>query len=130
MLLEKRAARAWILMRTCALADGIAIEPLSTVRSVADQRGLIARKLKRGDTLQQILSVNAAPGYSEHHSGRAIDIGSPGCAALDEAFEHSAAFAWLREHATAFGFRMSYPRGNTLGVIYEPWHWYFVGSDG
>ena len=129
MLLEQHAARAWTQMRARAAGDGVAIEPLSSFRSVAYQRGLIARKLKRGDMLEDILKVNAAPGFSEHHSGRAIDIGTPGVAPLDETFELSPAFAWLRAHASEFGFRMSYPRNNTLGVIYEPWHWYFFGNE-
>ncbi len=128
MYLAPAAASAWRQMRARAAATDINIEPISTFRSVAYQRGLIARKLKRGDTLTQILSVNAAPGYSEHHSGRAIDIGTPGCAALNEAFEQTPAFRWLAEHAANFGFHMSYSRNNPLGVIYEPWHWYFVGK--
>lgn len=128
MYLAPRAALAWLQMRACAVAEGINIVPISSFRSVAYQRGLLARKLKRGDSLAQILSVNAAPGYSEHHSGRAIDIGTPGCAPLDEAFEHTPAFRWLAEHAADFGFRMSYPRDNPLGVIYEPWHWYYAGT--
>lgn len=128
MLLAPSAARAWRAMRASAAEAGITLEPLSTFRSVAYQRGLIARKLKRGGTLDAILRVNAAPGYSEHHSGRAIDIGTPGCAALDETFEQTSAFSWLQQHAATFGFRISYPRDNSLGVIYEPWHWYYVGS--
>ena len=129
MYLVAAAARAWLQMNARAAQDGIAIEPLSSFRSIAYQRGLIARKLKRGDTLEEILKVNAAPGFSEHQSGRAIDIGTPGVAPLDETFELSPAFAWLRAHAGEFGFRMSYPRNNTLGVIYEPWHWYFFGDE-
>jgi D-alanyl-D-alanine carboxypeptidase len=128
MLLAERAARAWLAMRSAAHADGVALEPISTFRSIAYQRGLIARKLARGDSLEAILLVNAAPGYSEHHSGRAIDIGTPGCAPLDEAFERTPAFAWLVGHAARFGFHLSYPRGNALGVIYEPWHWLHVGG--
>jgi hypothetical protein len=128
MYLATPAAKGWRAMHAAAARDGVTLQPVSTFRSAAYQRGLIARKLKRGDTLATILSVNAAPGYSEHHSGRAIDIGTPGCAALDEAFERTPAFAWLQQHAPTFGFRLSYPRDNALGVIYEPWHWYFVGT--
>jgi D-alanyl-D-alanine carboxypeptidase len=79
--------------------------------------------------LQEILKVNAAPGFSEHHSGRAIDIGTPGQPPAEESFEHTAAYAWLDAHAEQFGFRLSYPRGNSHGISYEPWHWYWIGHD-
>jgi D-alanyl-D-alanine carboxypeptidase len=54
-----------------------------------------------------------------------VDINTPGCEARQEPFERTAAFDWLCAHADRFGFGMSYPRGNTLGFIYEPWHWYY-----
>ena len=73
--------------------------------------------------VSDILSVNAAPGYSEHHTGRAIDIASPGSRPLTEEFEDSAAFRWLERNAAGYGFSMSYPRDNPGGFIYEPWHW-------
>ena len=129
MFLVAAAAKAWRAMRTSAQADAIVLEPVSTFRSVAHQRALVERKLARGDGIDQVFAVNAVPGYSEHHSGRAVDIGTPGCPALDEAFEHTPAFAWLQQHAESFGFRLSYPRDNRHGVIYEPWHWCFVTTE-
>lgn len=129
MFLAPKAASAWRAMQAAAHADGVVLEAVSTFRSIAHQRALVARKLARGDSLAQVFAVNAVPGYSEHHSGRAIDLGTPGCAALDEAFEHTPAFAWLQRHADTFGFRLSYPRDNRHGVIYEPWHWCFVDHE-
>lgn len=123
MFLASKAASAWRAMQATAHADAVVLEAVSTFRSIAHQHALIARKLARGGGIAQVFAVNAVPGYSEHHSGRAIDLGTPGCAALDEAFEHTAAFAWLQQHASTFGFRLSYPRDNRHGVIYEPWHW-------
>lgn len=79
--------------------------------------------------MQEILNVNAAPGYSEHHGGRALDIGTPGEPPAEESFEHTPAFAWLTRHAGDFGFVMSYPRGNPHGIVYEPWHWYHREQD-
>ncbi len=79
--------------------------------------------LIKGMNIYKILEVSAAPGYSEHHSGRALDITTPGYAVLEEEFEHSPAFEWLCEHAPGFGFSLSFPRDNPHGVIYEPWHW-------
>ena len=81
------------------------------------------RKRERGLSIDEILKISAAPGYSEHHSGRAIDLTAPGYAALEEEFEKSPSFAWLRRHARRFGFALSYPRNNRRGIAYEPWHW-------
>ena len=122
------AARAWQRMREAASNDGAPIEAISGYRSHAYQLGIFARKLARGQTVEQILSVNAAPGYSEHHSGRAIDIGAPGEPPAEESFEDTPAFAWLQRRAGEFGFEMSYPRGNPHGITYEPWHWRSSGD--
>ena len=124
------AARAWLAMRRAAGADGVALEAISGYRSHDYQLGIFERKLARGQTLDRILTVNAAPGYSEHHDGSALDIGTPGEPPAEESFESTAAFAWLQAHAAAFGFRMSYPRDNPHGIVYEPWHWRFHGDAG
>lgn len=117
------AARAWQRMRTAALDDGVALEAISGYRSHDYQLGIVQRKLARGQALADILTVNAAPGYSEHHSGRALDLGAPDQPAAEESFEATAAFAWLQRRAGDYGFAMSYPRGNPHGIVYEPWHW-------
>jgi zinc D-Ala-D-Ala carboxypeptidase len=121
--LDARAFAAWTAMKVAAARDGIDLQLVSAFRSITYQRDLIQRKLARGDSIATILAINAAPGYSEHHSGCALDIGTPGYAHLEIEFEQSPAFAWLKAHAANFGFRMSFPRDNTYGVQYEPWHW-------
>lgn len=121
--LAPRAARAFSRMRETAAADRIALQVVSAFRSAEYQLDIIKRKLERGQTIDEILRVSAAPGYSEHHSGRVVDLTTPGYAALEEEFENSPAFAWLREHASRFGFALSYPRDNPHGIAYEPWHW-------
>lgn len=123
--LTAATALAWVRMVRAAAADSVALEAISGYRSHAYQAGIFRRKRARGIALEQILRVNAAPGYSEHHSGRALDIGTPGEPAAEESFEATAAFAWLTAHAAGFGFRMSYPRDNPHGIAYEPWHWCF-----
>lgn len=125
--LQPVAARAWRAMRSAAATDGIVLESISGYRSHDYQLGIFERKLARGQSLAQILAVNAAPGYSEHHGGCALDIGTPGEPAAEESFEATPAFAWLSTHACAHGFAMSYPRGNPHGIVYEPWHWRFGG---
>ena len=110
-------------MREAAAGDSADLQVVSAFRSIEYQLGILERKLASGQSVTEILRVSAAPGYSEHHTGRAVDVTAQGFAALEEEFEKSPAFAWLTENAGRFGFRMSYPRGNRHGVVYEPWHW-------
>lgn len=121
--LHADAALAWNAMQADALRDGVALEAISGYRSHDYQLGIFERKLAQGQSVEAILTVNAAPGYSEHHSGLALDIGTPGEPAAEESFEATEAFAWLQANAGAHGFALSYPRGNPHGISYEPWHW-------
>lgn len=127
--LETRTFAAWTAMKGAAAGTGIELQLVSAFRSIAYQKELFQRKLARGDSIDMILAVNAAPGFSEHHTGRALDIGCPGYAHLEVEFEQSPAFAWLMSHATGFGFHLSFPRGNSYGVQYEPWHWCYRGNE-
>jgi D-alanyl-D-alanine carboxypeptidase len=121
--LAPRAARAFMRMREAAAGDAIELQLVSAFRSTDYQLGILQRKLERGQTIDDILRVSAAPGYSEHHSGRAIDLTTPGHSALEEEFERSPAFGWLQANAARFGYALSYPRGNPHRIAYEPWHW-------
>ncbi len=121
--LAPRAARAWRKMQAAAAADGVTLLPLSAFRSIARQTLLIRRKLAQGQHITDILKVSAVPGCSEHHTGRALDLGSPDSLALEGRFARTAAFRWLQRHAGRFGFHLSYPRNNPHGIVYEPWHW-------
>ena len=121
--LTPAAYRAWAAMKRDAAGEGVAMFLVSAFRSPRYQHDLIARKLAIGQSIEEILAVNAAPGYSEHHTGRALDIGAPDCEVLTEMFECTPAFRWLAGNAERYGFHMSYPRGNKLGIAYEPWHW-------
>ncbi len=123
--LTPAAAQSWRAMQLAAAADGITLVLESAFRSVARQTEILRIKLAAGDTLEQALQWVAPPGYSEHHTGCAVDIGTPGSVALREEFETTTAFAWLRAQAGRHGFLMSFPRGNVQGYSYEPWHWCF-----
>ena len=126
--LVPEAAAAWNLMRDAALDEGVELLLLSAFRSVARQTAIVAAKLAKGQTLDQILVVSAYPGFSEHHSGQAIDIGTSGARHFEEEFEATTAFAWLVVRARDFGFALSYPRDNPFGIAYEPWHWRHGGT--
>ena len=121
------AASQWQAMVSAATGDGIMLMIVSGFRSVEHQAALIRRKISAGQTIDEILMVNAAPGYSEHHTGRAVDIATPGWRPLTEEFESSDAFKWLCSNSGRFGFSLSYPRDNPHGFTYEPWHWSING---
>jgi D-alanyl-D-alanine carboxypeptidase len=121
--LAPETATAWRKMKASAAADGVQLLIVSGYRSIRHQADIIRRKLAAGQSIAAILALNAAPGYSEHHTGRAIDIATPGTRPLTAEFEDSTAFGWLQANAGVFGFRMPYGRGNRYGFDYEPWHW-------
>ncbi|MEO5630106.1 MAG: M15 family metallopeptidase [Thermomonas sp.] len=117
------AARAWLRLHEAAMRDDVVLDAISGFRSHDYQLGIFERKLARGLTIDEILAVNAAPGFSEHHGGLALDIGAPDEPPAEENFEHTVAFNWLQANAGGHGFVMSYPRDNPHGIVYEPWHW-------
>ena len=117
------AVEHWQAMQARAQQDEVVLLVVSAFRSLDYQHQLVSRKLAAGQRIEDILKVNAAPGYSEHHTGCALDLTTAGYAPLETGFDTTEAFAWLTQHADRFGFRLSYPRGNVHGIAYEPWHW-------
>jgi D-alanyl-D-alanine carboxypeptidase len=132
VLLRKPAARAFDSMRTHASRDGVDLTPVSGFRDVDRQHRLFFDvAADRGQSLQKRALVSAPPGFSEHHTGYALDISCPEVENdLVVAFEKTNAFAWLSRNAKTYGFEMSFGRDDvsSLGVSYEPWHWRFVGD--
>lgn len=119
------AAEAWRGLRAAALGDGIDLFIVSAFRSIERQAEIVRRKLETGAVVESILTVCAPPGFSEHHTGRAVDLSTSGSRALEVEFDQTAAYAWLTQHAAEFGYYLSYPIGNRWGYQYEPWHWCF-----
>lgn len=129
--LRTAAAEKFLAMQAAAKADGVELLPLSGFRSVAEQEYLFFEiKAQRGQVASKRAEVSAPPGYSEHHTGYAIDIGDARDPATNllESFENTATFAWLQENAAYYSFELSFPRNNPQGISYEPWHWRFVGD--
>ena len=122
-LLTPEATEAWTAMTSAAARQDIALHIVSAYRSIARQAELIRVKLEAGHTITDILAVLAPPGFSEHHTGRAIDIGTPDCPPADAMFAETPAYTWLQRHADEYGFTLSYPRDNSQGYVFEPWHW-------
>ena len=117
------AAQAWRAMQQQAAADGVGIYLVSAFRSLVYQAELIRAKQQAGITPQDFFTSLAPPGCSEHHTGRAVDINTPGCDEVTGVFGETGAFVWLQANAARFGFVMSFPLNNPWGFICEPWHW-------
>jgi zinc D-Ala-D-Ala carboxypeptidase len=129
--LRKAAAKSYLAMATAARAQGITLFPISGFRSIVEQKYVFfAIRDQRGQKSQERARVSAPPGYSEHHTGYAIDIGDAKLPEhnLSPSFAETPAFKWLRRKAAKYNFELSFPENNTQGINYEPWHWRFVGD--
>ncbi|MEL7502610.1 MAG: M15 family metallopeptidase [Cyanobacteria bacterium J06554_6] len=117
-------------MLATARAQGIQLGVISGFRTWEEQRRLFFEvKAERGQNTETRAEVSAPPGYSEHHTGYAVDfvdLSAPETH-LEEPFEQTAAFRWLSENANRYGFEMSFPKDNP-DISYEPWHWRYVGD--
>lgn len=130
--LREAAAKSYLKMEADAKADGVDFVVISGFRTIAEQQQLFFEISKqRNQTPAQRAKVSAPPGHSEHHTGYAMDIGDGAVpsANLSTSFEKTAAYQWLQNNAAKYGFEMSFPPNNPQGVMYEPWHWRFVGDD-
>lgn len=129
--LQRDAAEALLAMQRDAANDGIELVLLSGYRSIAVQNTLFfGVKAERNQNALERAKVSAPPGFSEHSTGYAVDLGDGRDPATDLApsFDQTEAFAWLQANAARYHFTLSFPRGNAQGVSYEPWHWRFEGS--
>ena len=137
--LQAVACDAFLEMQKAAAADGVTVWMQSGYRSVKYQTSLYERKTKyyldkgydNATAKEKAAAVVNPPGYSEHNCGLAADLNSPEHTGLDEGFEKTAAFRWLCEHAGDYGFILRYPKDaeDKTEIIYEPWHWRYVGVE-
>lgn len=126
--LRRVAADALTRMFAAARKDGVPLVSLSAYRSFATQQSIFARNVRtlgRATTLQ----LTAEPGYSEHQTGLADDLGDGSSCDLQVCFESHPAARWLTEHAWQYGFIQRYPLGYThiTGIQVEPWHFRYIG---
>jgi zinc D-Ala-D-Ala carboxypeptidase len=129
--LRKNAAVKFQAMVAAASASGVNITTISAFRSVEDQKRLFFNiGAERGQQPTKRAEVSAPPKYSEHHTGYAVDIGDSAMPAtnLNQNFDTTPAYKWLKTHAATYSFELSFPQDNVQKVSYEPWHWRFVGD--
>ena len=114
-----------------AKAEGVQLGIASGFRSIEDQNHLFFDvKAERGENSRTRAEVSAPPGYSEHHTGYAVDFIDEGLPAThtEESFETTPTYQWLKKNAPAYNFEMSFPKDPNSPVGYEPWHWRYVGN--
>lgn len=132
--LQPAAQASLNAMMAKAKAEGVQLGVVSAFRSLEDQDYLYFKvKAERGQSAKTRAEVSAPPGYSEHHTGYAVDLidESKPNTHLEESFETTAAYQWLEKNAAFFNFELSFPKnadGTPPLVAYEPWHWRYVGD--
>ena len=123
--LDSIAVEEFLKMKDHAERDSIKLRVASSFRTFDYQSKIIYKKLKRGLSIEHILKENTLPGYSEHHTGRAVDFIAIDQTSLSVNFEKTETFKWLVNNANQYGFYLSYPKDNKEGIMYEPWHWMY-----
>jgi len=124
--LRKEAKDAFILMHKDAKKLGLKITAYGTYRSIQTQNDIWNRKVKSGRTIEDVDSLNARGGHSEHHNGLAIDV-----IRNDYTMEKTKEFSWIKDNAHKYGFIIRYPKGkeSITGYAYEPWHLRYLGPE-
>lgn len=122
-----------------AKEDGINLIICSAYRTPEKQQenfnNQVQQYLDQGDTAEEAdaktVAYIARPGFSEHHTGLAVDIVTPEYQTLNEGFANTPAFRWLDEHAHKYGFILRYPKSKEgiTQISYEPWHYRYVGEE-
>lgn len=134
--LDSRCADDYIAMYNAALEDGCTLTPYSGYRRISTQKrnyeNKIAQYQSQGysylEAAEEAATRILPPGTSEHNLGLAMDIV---CASSSAGFEDTKEFAWLMENAQDYGFILRYPedKQDITKIIYEPWHWRYVGVE-
>ena len=120
--------------------DNVRIIALSGYRDYEYQKELFDNKVERlqqekgysvSKAREEAATVVAVPGTSEHQLGLALDLVDARHVKLNESQENTAAYKWLYKHCAEYGFIVRYPNGKTdiTGIIYEPWHFRYVGVE-
>jgi len=128
MYLEENCKNAFVKMAADAKTLGYNLRAMSTYRTYEYQENLY-NKYVSNDGVSEADTYSARPGFSEHHTGLAIDIDNIKTSYLN--FESTKEFNWLQENAHKYGFILRYPKGreDITGYMYEPWHYRYIGVE-
>jgi len=112
---------AFVKMATAALEDSVELIVDSGWRSLSFQRRIIRNRMIAGNSFDEVLNSVAPPGYSEHHTGLALDL----CPS-EARFAFTEAYRWLVEHAAEYCFHETLPEDPNAPLTWESWHWTYV----
>ena len=127
MLLQQECKDAFLKMARDAEINGYKLRAISTYRTLEYQENLYNNYMKN-DGQQKADTYSARPGYSEHHTGLAIDLDNQSLSYTN--FENTKEFTWMMDNAYKYGFILRYKKDSTItGYIYEPWHYRYVGYE-
>lgn len=127
MYLVKECKDAFVKMAHDASLQGYNIRAISTYRSYDYQNNLYKNYVKK-DGKENADTYSARPGYSEHHTGLAIDVDNTKLSYTN--FENTKEFNWMQENAYKYGFILRYPKNSDItGYTYESWHYRYVPLD-
>ncbi|MBL0312765.1 MAG: M15 family metallopeptidase [Holophagaceae bacterium] len=130
---RKNVLEQLIRLLQAAERDGVPLKVAAGFRSIEMQRAAFeSGAKKKGISLRSYAWWTAPPGFSEHHTGLAVDFADPKRPKTNftpSSFSKTEAYAWLKSHAKGFGFELSFGQNSGLRVAFEPWHWRFVGDD-
>ena len=130
ILVHKKMYKSLLKMRDDAKKEGVYLVFLSGFRSIELQKEIFySLKSIRSQIAMERARVSAPPGYSEHSTGFAIDIGDALNRQTDfeVKFETTSAFKWLERNAAKYHFKLSFDKKQN-SVDYEPWHWRYEGN--
>ena len=125
---RKDCAEAFKEMKKEAKKEGVKLKVVSGYRSSHYQiqvfRCKFEGKYPTDEQMKARLKYSAPSGFSEHHTGLAVDINE-----TEDWFKDTKEYTWLCEHAKEYGFELSFPENNSQGLGFEPWHWRYVGKN-
>ncbi len=136
---DERVLEDLFALMQAAKDDGIDLNIASPYRDYNQQKYLFKKKmdkyLDRGlsymDAYRVASTIVTAPNASEHQLGLAFDFNCDSHTSLNAAFAKTETGKWLKENCAEYGFILRYPEGKEYitGIIYEPWHFRYVGKE-
>ncbi len=114
-----------------AINQGLNVVMTSGYRSYYDQTALFENKVAEYGDEAVAATIVAPPGTSEHQTGLAADITDDYYEYMNESLEETELYKWMSAHCQEYGFIVRFPKGKDAitGIIYEPWHFRYVGVE-
>ena len=136
---EAEAAMQYRSMAAAAQADGVSLtlvagyQDADTRQAAYEARVQTYRDKRKSEeeAARLAATIQPAANANEHGTGYAADILSADNPQQDTGFAETRAYEWLTAYAAEYGFILRYPqdRQAATGIVFEPWHWRYVGVE-